>query len=134
MELWREFLERRREKIAKTGVPNDDRRCIECLGIKPADEFRWTNIALGYRAPRCKPCDAIFRSYTYPDRKDDIIASNKRQYKKLRELLESLKTGPCCDCGKNFPVEAIDFDHLDSNTKIDKVSALWCTKVQSLYY
>lgn len=122
--LGRACSERRREKIAREGVPDGDRRCIECLKTKPADDFRWINIALGYRAPRCKPCDAIFRSYTYPDRKADIIASNKRQYEKLRLLLDSLKTDPCCDCGKNFPVEAMDFDHIDPTTKIDKISAM----------
>jgi hypothetical protein len=122
--LDRECKEKRRAKVAIQGVPDGDFKCIECLKNKPADEFRWLNKGLGYKISRCKDCDAIHRFYLYPEKKDNIIASNKRVYKKLRLLLESYKTGPCCDCGHTFPLEAMDFDHLDPETKIDKVSSL----------
>lgn len=124
VELSKACLKRKRERIATQGVSNGNRRCIECLEEKSPDNFRWANKSLDLKLPRCKKCDALHRADLYEEKKDQIITSNKRQYKKLRLILDSLKNGPCYDCGKTFPTEAMDFDHRDPSTKIDKVSAM----------
>lgn len=125
LQIARDSNKRRRERVALTGVSNNKRRCIECLQEKDPEEFRWLNKNLDRKIARCKTCDALYRADVYVDKKESFIASNKRQYKKLRDLLNSLKEGkPCADCGKSFPNEAMDFDHRDPSTKIEKVSAM----------
>jgi len=126
LEANRRSARRRRDRVAIRGVLEDGkRRCIDCLKAKPAKDFRWKNKAEGLRIPRCKECDRAWRSDYYENNKDQFIENNKRQYKKLRELVKSRKTGvPCADCGNTFPSYAMDFDHRDGSSKIDKVSTL----------
>ncbi len=41
----------------------------------------------------------------------------------MKEWLNSLKTGPCVDCGRVLPPEILDFDHTRGN-KLAKISAM----------
>lgn len=118
-------LDRRLNLIATGAIttPNT-RRCVDCLQEKPADDFRWKNQALKQRIARCKVCDPIYRADKYDENKPLFVESNKRQYRKLRAIVNEAKKGPCCDCGCTFPPYVMDFDHRDPRTKIAKVSAM----------
>jgi hypothetical protein len=52
------------------------------------------------------------------------MENNKRNYRKLRALIDEHKTGPCLDCGKTYPPYVMDFDHRDPSTKVTKVSSM----------
>jgi len=124
-EITRKSQERRRERIAKQGVVEEgSRRCIDCLQIKEATAFRWKNKALGLRVCRCNSCDSNWRADLYDNGKVPFLENNKRNYYKLRALLDSNKEAPCVDCGKLYPPYVMDFDHRDPRTKVDKVSSM----------
>jgi hypothetical protein len=70
----------------------------------------------------CKNCmSAYFKSY-YDRRKEHYKQMNnesRRQRRAIwRERLAQLKNRPCKDCGKTYPHYCMDFDHLDSETKV----------------
>ncbi len=44
-------------------------------------------------------------------------ATQERLYARCRELLASLKSVPCADCGVEYPPYVMDFDHRDPATK-----------------
>ncbi len=43
---------------------------------------------------------------------------------RLQLEIEALKAAPCTDCGRVFPPECMDFDHLDGATKEGNVCQL----------
>lgn len=49
--------------------------------------------------------------------------SAKKQVEK-REFIAELKSHPCHDCGGKFHACAMDFDHLEGESKIDSISTL----------
>ena len=116
---------RRRDQLATGGLLlPDTRRCIDCLQVKPSDDFRWRNKALGWKASRCTVCDTAWRADKYDENKPSFIERNKRQYRKLRAILDEAKSGPCLDCGRSYPPYVMDFDHRDPKTKVAKVSTM----------
>lgn len=52
--------------------------------------------------------------------------------KRLQLLVESHKNKPCADCNGLFSPWQMDFDHRDSTTKIDDISALCLIKRASV--
>lgn len=44
----------------------------------------------------------------------------------LRAEVEVLKAAPCTDCGRTFPPECMDFDHIDATSKTLDVGTLVC--------
>ena len=50
-----------------------------------------------------------------------MSAYNRAKYNAGKELLASLKDGPCADCGNKFPPHVMDFDHRDYTTKYRNV-------------
>lgn len=54
----------------------------------------------------------------HPD-KLRVIAqkSNHLRYLKVRAVIDAAKSGPCADCGKNYPPYVMDFDHRDPAEK-----------------
>lgn len=120
-----ESIRRKRELIARNGISEpEEKMCIDCSTLKPIGSFRWRDKSLGRRIARCSECDAAFRADSYDRSKDQFLKRNKRQYAKLRSLLESYKTQPCMDCGVMYPTYVMDFDHRDPSTKLARVSSL----------
>lgn len=118
-------VERRRALVAKKAVQEPDvLRCIDCCQTKDKNQFRWKNKSLLRRISRCRECDVIYRSDVHEGNKEQFLANNKRNYKRLRRIVDKHKRDPCVDCGQHFPPCAMDFDHRDPSTKIAKVSSL----------
>lgn len=117
--------ERRRDRIATQGLSEPEtRRCIDCLEVKPSASFRWSSKGHLRRIPRCKECDALHLAADRQENKGRYVASKRRQYRALRDLVDQHKVDPCLDCGQSFPTYVMDFDHRDPTTKISKVSQL----------
>jgi hypothetical protein len=51
------------------------------------------------------------------DRKASRIAQKKRRKARIREFVNSHKTGPCSRCGGLFPAICLDFHHRDPAQK-----------------
>lgn len=50
------------------------------------------------------------------------VAEWKQEHKrKRRALRDRLKSGPCVDCGVNYPPYVMDWDHRDPTTKLFNV-------------
>lgn len=57
----------------------------------------------------------------------------RRRYRQgKRDIVVELKSGPCMDCGRSFPICCMDFDHVRGK-KFLEISAMvsqgWSTKV-----
>jgi hypothetical protein len=54
-----------------------------------------------------------------PDRSRELrLADGARRRLRLRAWLDEKKSGPCADCGRCFPPECMDFDHLNGPSPI----------------
>jgi hypothetical protein len=41
-----------------------------------------------------------------------VAANNRKRTEEVKAKLALIKSGPCADCGRTYPVECMDFDHL----------------------
>ena len=48
----------------------------------------------------------------------------KRRYYETAAFIDGYRQAPCSDCGGTFPVECMDFDHIDPTTKVVEISKL----------
>jgi hypothetical protein len=53
--------------------------------------------------------------------------AQKAWFAKRTEAMRTLKMSPCVDCGQSFDPCAMDFDHKDPRTKVQRVSRLVCS-------
>lgn len=81
----------------------------------------------GYKG-YCKQCQNERQRVRYklsPEkRKKQVYKAVKARKKRLCEEVDKIKSVPCTDCNQSFPPYVMDFDHLDSNRKIDGVSKI----------
>lgn len=52
-----------------------------------------------------------------------VSARRRRRITRLRALVREAKSCPCADCGRNYPPEVMDFDHV-RGPKLGEVSQL----------
>lgn len=111
-------------KSTAQGYIFDMKKCKDCQGILPLESFAKQSKAPDGHKYICKLCDKSARRKRYEEKQEEI----KKYYVDRRAesvaWLRSLKTQPCMDCGKNFPPEAMDYDHRPGTTKVDNVSRL----------
>lgn len=100
--------------------------CSTCSNDYAEDCF--PRKANGERRKQCKFCKRVACRRYYVNNKSDYVAralkKNKETRRKLRHMLDTLKSVPCADCGKTFPPCAMDFDHRDRTSKSDNVATL----------
>ena len=96
----------------------EEKKCTNCLKLKPLDDFYWQNKTTNKKHAQCKICSEQKRKSKehYLKYKDEYVSrSRKRQLKLLIEnrikLLDYLKDHPCVDCGESNPI-MLEFDHL----------------------
>lgn len=61
-----------------------------------------------------------------------LLERQKAKHLRNRSRLDSLKTGPCQDCGRCFPPSCLDFDHRPGTTKRANVGNLYQTTKEAL--
>ena len=115
---------RRRKVAAGVLVEAKSKVCQDCGLDRPIEDFRWKNRSLRLRVSRCFDCDPEYRAQFYRTNRGQFLANNRRQYAKLRAILDDHKRDPCMDCGASFPTYVMDLDHRDPKKKVSKVSAL----------
>jgi hypothetical protein len=104
------------------------KKCRECKGLKPDDEFSYRNQAAGSRHGICIACFGVYRRRHYLDNKAQYFERNNRNIRlragaSNRWLVDFLAEHPCIDCGETDPV-VLEFDHIDRSTKRADVSIL----------
>jgi hypothetical protein len=64
----------------------------------------------------------------YLANKDKYLERNDEYRLAIRKFVRGIKeSSPCADCGQNYPYYVMDFDHLDSNLKLNDINYLTST-------
>lgn len=73
----------------------------------------------------CKPCKKVHDSNYRDNHREYFTERAKRQYNDIAQYIRQIKeSNPCADCGRYLHYCAMDFDHLNSENKIDSVANL----------
>ncbi len=54
----------------------------------------------------------------------DGNGSRTRRRKKLKTIMEEMKSKACNDCGETYPPYVMEFDHLDGHEKVESISKM----------
>jgi hypothetical protein len=118
-------LEKEISLFGKGNDPKDGKKywCKDCIKIKERDYNKTESGKASnkkktdkYRADNLEFCKELSRTNT-----NRIIEEN-------RQFLNNMKNVPCSICGKSFPPECMDFDHINPAEKNFEISAaLWKT-------
>ena len=104
----------------------ETRKCSSCGDTKPIDEF-WVK-PKGRKSGMCKPCKREYNTTWYKKNKkrhiQNVVKNNTRYRQELKDFTNEKKSVPCKDCGRTFPPEAMDFDHLNASLKIGNVAKM----------
>lgn len=84
--------------LRKTNDDNNLKLCPKCKTSKPKNDFYKSTKSSSY----CKSC---------------IIVSNKERQRNTKQLAVEYKGGCCSKCGYNKCIAALEFHHVDPNTK-----------------
>lgn len=87
------------------------RECSVCNRTLPVEVFAKVT-GTRFRNPKCNTC-----------RNKSILTQPAVRAKAA--LLEAAKAQPCVDCGRCFPPECMDFDHVEKGSKDYNVAAMW---------
>ena len=106
------------------------RNCSNCLLEKPLSDFyiRRTGKRTGEYYNHCKECQKS-RGRTYyannHERQSKLsISRNRKNRKKQRDFVNTLKNFPCVDCGNIYPPCVMDFDHRGEVEKTGNIGSL----------
>ncbi len=104
-----------------------NKTCCNCKQNLSEENFSW-KVKDKTRQARCKVCHSEYRKNHYNQNKDKYISKAKVNGKKRKEYLQSrmmayLKDKSCRNCSVSNSI-VLEFDHLDSETKVDSISAM----------
>lgn len=105
------------------------KRCPKCRVTKPLEDFHRASRRGDGRQPYCKECRAEIDHALYERRVGRLVKRGPRPRRTQGEnqgaWLSSLKEGrPCTDCGRVYPPEAMQWDHLPGLPKLGDISSL----------
>ncbi len=83
-------------------------KCVKCLTSKPVAEFneRKPGMTRNYKILWCRTCLVTHK------KRVDVSEASGKQFKSKRDLIYCMKNRPCTDCGFQFHVTAMEFDHV----------------------
>ena len=111
--------------------PVETRWCPRCLSHRSMECFGWRDKAHQRKQSYCRDCTRETWREWYRDERNHkhhlalVSARRKRRIARHREVVLALKSVPCADCGRAFPPEVMDFDHLSH--KKGEISSLMYT-------
>lgn len=101
------------------------KHCARCGMTKPRSQFhRHTRRPDGLQTV-CKACRADIDHERYEKKVGMSVPRHPQHSERGRKAwLVSLKTGrPCADCGRIFPHQVMQWDHLPGHEKLGEISA-----------
>ncbi len=113
----------------------DTKTCCRCKYPKdPTRDFTKNKSRKDGLNPTCRECHRKSVNDHYKKKPHQYINKAKRKMIELKELIDSLKTSPCLDCGGVFNPWQMDFDHRDPKIKDGDISKLtkWGSKKKIL--
>lgn len=114
------------------------KQCSKCGSLKSFKNFykRKTGLRAGEYYEKCSECyKSRGRNYYHKNRIRQLDLAKKRKLRYIEErkkFLEGIKAKPCLDCGKEYPMWIMDFDHRDGQSKIASISFLAFRKMVNL--
>ena len=100
------------------------KRCSRCGQIKPYSAFHKNRARRDDLQTYCKSCRAVNDQQRYQRRRGKPIARRVVD-PGLAKWLRELKSGrPCTDCGRIYPPEVMQWDHLPGTQKLADVSLI----------
>ena len=100
------------------------KRCVGCRLEKPMVAFYVNRTRSDGRQIYCIDCQKPRDRLRWQRRSSQHNASKQRLRRLSREWMDSLKTGPCVDCGQEFPPCVMQWDHRPGESKKADVSVL----------
>ena len=98
------------------------KRCPRCGEIKPYLEFHRSRLRRDGVQSICKSCRKVLDHDLYERRRGTRTPSRTWERGRAAWLL-SLKAGrPCTDCGRVYPPQVMQWDHLPGNQKLGNIS------------
>lgn len=98
------------------------KRCAGCGQLKPLSEFHKNKTRRDGLQVYCKPCRAVIDHSRYERIRGTRVRSQVWE-RGRREWLLGLKSGrPCTDCGRVFPPEVMQWDHVPGAPKLGNIS------------
>lgn len=94
-------------------LSHDGKVCVDCRRKLPVECYSLHRGGTGdlFRNRRCNQCRARRQA-------GSPYVQSKRQ------LVADAKSVPCCDCGKNYPTEGMEFDHVRGKKEFNIGSAV----------
>lgn len=92
------------------------KKCSKCKRQKTLDSFAKNKAKKDGRDYNCLVCH---RKYTRAHYKKNVryyVRKSKKRKFELQEIVWSIKSQPCNDCGKIYNPWQMDFDHLDDKS------------------
>lgn len=91
------------------------KKCSKCKRVLDENHFNRDNSRKDGLNNKCKDCVAKYRK----SNKERLLVLGKKyrnnRYIVNRLLLDELKSVPCIDCGRQFPVVSMHFDHISDD-------------------
>lgn len=110
--------------------------CSTCQTDKSSLEFRKHSKSKDGLQYECKECVRKYQKIWYQEHKQirlqQIAKWKEKRKETIKAFVDEIKQNPCIDCGKNFDACAMDFDHLDPNTKVSEISTMIHSQQYSL--
>jgi hypothetical protein len=97
------------------------KKCSLCKIEKGIDQFAKKGKG---KQPHCKECQKIKIREWYSKNKARQLENTKKSKRKVTAELRELKSGPCKDCGVQYPYYVMDFDHREDEVKLGLVSKM----------
>ena len=102
-----------------------EKKCTNCLRVKPVDEFHWKKKDVR-RNGRCSKCINKYCKTHYEKNKEKYKAKarihNQRYIQEGRMFVRGLKmSNSCVECFESHP-DVLEFDHVEPSTKNTDVS------------
>ncbi|MEX1178578.1 MAG: hypothetical protein WEB09_08960 [Nitriliruptor sp.] len=94
------------------------RRCPRCEQRLPLDAFGWRDAEHRRRQSFCRPCEREAWRTWYAkseNRARHLAQLRERRARRRAELVamvREFKARPCADCGRRYPPEVMDLDHV----------------------
>jgi hypothetical protein len=99
------------------------KRCSMCGEVKPLDAFHRNRVRSDGRQTVCKECKSGYNATYYAANASRHRDMRSAQRQAMREdvgaIIERAKSQPCADCGRSFPPQAMDFDHVRGHKEMD---------------
>lgn len=98
--------------------------CSLCQKTKPVTEFNRSASKKDGLQSKCRACSRAASRRRYRANPRAYVDANSVRRERLKQEIQSLKRGPCVDCGRHYPPVVMDFDHRDPSVKLGSISSL----------